>query len=284
MSDNPDDYKMPLVEHLIELRRRLLISMVGFVIAFIGCYYFSREIYAFLAEPLAVLLREEGGDRKMIYTALTEAFFTRMKLAAFAAAFICFPIWAGQLWAFVAPGLYKKERNAFLPFLAATPVLFLAGAACVYYLVIPKAWHFFLSFEDTTGATNNGLPIELEARVSDYLSLVMKLIFAFGVAFQMPVLFSLMARVGLITAADLASKRRYAIVGIFIVAAVLTPPDMISQLSLAVPMLLLYEISIISCRLIERSRRKAQAAAEAEAAGADGAATGAADGDGGESG
>jgi sec-independent protein translocase protein TatC len=259
VSDNPDDHKMPLIDHLIELRKRLMISAVAFMVCFILCYFFAKEIYGFLVQPLADILTSRGENRRMIYTALTEAFFTYMKVAAFAAAFVCFPVWAGQLWAFVAPGLYKHEKKAFLPFIAATPLLFLAGAATVYYLVLPVAWKFFLSFE-SMGADTGGLPIELEAKVGEYLSLVMKLIFAFGVAFQMPVLLTLLARVGIISSADLVKKRRYAIVIVFIVAAVLTPPDIVSQLSLAVPMLVLYEISVLSCRWVERSRQKAAAA------------------------
>ena len=254
----PGDKPMPLLEHLLELRRRLIWSLVAFVIAFAGCYAISKDIYGFLVRPLAAILAEKGGDRGMIYTSMTEAFFTYMKVSAFAAAFLCFPVWGGQIWAFVAPGLYRNERRAFLPFLIATPILFLAGATLVYELIMPMAWKFFISFEGTEG----GLPIKLEAKVSDYLSLVMTLIFAFGLAFQMPVLLTLLARVGLITAQSLIEKRRFAIVGVFIFAAVVTPPDILSQISLAIPMVLLYELSIVSSRWAERQRERAAAEEE----------------------
>ena len=245
------DPQMPIMEHLIELRNRLTWSVLALFVTFGICYYFVEDIYGFLVRPLAQAMGP-GSDRRMIYTALTEVFFTYVKVSFFAACFISTPVVLGQIWAFVAPGLYKNERKAFYPFLFATPVLFFLGGAMVYYFIMPLAWKFFLSFESTGSQT--GLAIQLEAKVGEYLSLVMKLIFAFGLSFQLPVLLTLMARAGLVTSEGLAKKRKYAVVITFVVAAVMTPPDLISQIGLAVPIMLLYEISIIMARISERKR------------------------------
>lgn len=268
MADELEDSKMPLLDHLIELRSRLIYSIAALVVAFVVSWIFAEDVYAFLVRPLADVLEGETG-RRLIYTGLAEAFFTYLKVAFFTAMFVSFPVIASQVWMFVAPGLYKHEKRAFLPFLVATPVLFFMGAALVYYVVFPIAWKFFVSFE-TVGAPG-ALPIQLEAKVNEYLSLVMRLIFAFGVAFQLPVLLTLMARVGMVTSRGLASRRKYAVVVVFIVAALLTPPDVISQIGLAIPVLLLYEISIVAVRVVEKRHPDVAAGADrtADARGAE---------------
>jgi len=254
--DDVESNKMPLIEHLIELRNRLLWSIGALVVGFVLCYLVAEEMYRFLVQPLADLMEGQPG-RRMIYTALHEAFFTQLKVAFFGSVCLTFPIVAGQLWIFVAPGLYKQERRAFLPFLLATPVLFVMGAALVYYLIFPLAWQFFISFE--TPASAGTLAIVMEPKVNEYLSLVMKLIFAFGLSFQLPVVLMLMARAGMVTSKGLAEKRKYAVVLTFAPAALLTPPDVISQIGLGVPILLLYEISILGTKLVEKKRAEREA-------------------------
>ncbi|MFA6280268.1 MAG: twin-arginine translocase subunit TatC [Bdellovibrionales bacterium] len=239
-----------LLAHAIEFRRRLVLSMLAILVGFIVCFIFAQELYGFLVKPLADVT---GGDgHRMIYTGLTEAFITYIRLALWGGFILAIPVIAAQVWLYVAPGLYASEKKAFLPFLIATPLLFFLGAAMAYYIVFPVAWKFFLSFEVIGGA--GSLPIQMEARVSEYLSLAMTIIFAFGLSFEMPVALILLAHAGLVSAAKLASFRRFAIVLIFVAAAVLTPPDVFSQIALALPMLLLYEISILGARWVEKNR------------------------------
>jgi sec-independent protein translocase protein TatC len=248
-----DASKAPLLDHLVELRNRLIHSILAFLIAFITCFFFAEIIYNFLAQPLADALADQPG-RRMIATALQETFLTYVKVGAFGALCLAFPFMAFQLWLFIAPGLYRHEKGAFLPFLVMTPVMFITGASFVYYILMPMAIRFFLGFEAPGG--NGSLPIEVEARVSEYLGLVMTLIFAFGLCFQLPILLTLLGKVGIVTSDGLRSARRYAVVGVFVLAAIVTPPDVISQLSLAVPLILLYEVSVWLVRMIEKKRDK----------------------------
>lgn len=265
----PEDKKMPLLDHIVELRNRLLWAVAAVLVVFlVTMLFFAQDIYNFLVRPLAEILLAKGDDRlaRMIFTDLTEYFFTQVKVSFFFAAFICAPVILSQIWLFVAPGLYKNERRALAPFLVATPFLFILGAAMVYYLVMPMAWQFFLSFEQTGVPAEGTLPIVLEPKVNEYLGLVMLLVFAFGMAFQLPVILTLLARVGIASSAGLARSRRYAIVLVFVFAAIFTPPDPISQLTLAIPIVILYEISIQLAKMVERKRLQEQERADAEAA------------------
>jgi sec-independent protein translocase protein TatC len=261
--DDIEASKAPLLEHLIELRQRLIWSLLAIFVAFLVCFWFARPIYNLLLWPYRVAA---GADAPidMIYTAPQEFFFTEMKLALFGAIFIAFPVIASQIYMFVAPGLYRSERQAFLPFLIATPILFLCGAALVYFVAMPLAMKFFLSMQQTGDAQ---VQIHLTAKVSEYLSLIMALILGFGICFQLPILLTLLARAGLITSAVLKRYRRHAIFGVFVVAAVLTPPDPISQITLALPTILLYELSIFAVKLAERRHAASRAAASAKPSG-----------------
>jgi sec-independent protein translocase protein TatC len=248
-----DDSKMPLLDHLIELRSRLLWSFLALAIAFGISLYFARPIFGFLVQPLL-----ESGQKTLIYTAIFEAFFVEIKVAFFAAGFFSFPVFATQLWRFVAPGLYNKEKRAFLPFLLATPVLFILGASMAYYMAIPVALEYLLGFGGNVG----GVEQQALPGVDNYLNFVMKFIFGFGVSFLLPVLLMLLERAGIVTLEQLRGARRYAIVGAFAIAAVLTPPDVVSQLLLAIPLCILFEMALVAIWFTRRRRAKAEAAEE----------------------
>jgi sec-independent protein translocase protein TatC len=251
-----DETKAPLMEHLVELRSRLIRAFLALGVAFAVCFYFADKIFAFLAQPLVKAF--PPGEGKLIYTKLYEAFFVEVRVAFFAAFFLAFPLIANQIWAFVAPGLYSKEKRAFLPFLIATPVLFTLGGALAYYFVMPTAFKFFLQYQGDLG----GIEQEALPSIGEYLSLVMHFILAFGIAFLLPVLLMLLERAGLVTRTQLKGGRRYAIVGAFAIAAVATPPDVLSQFMLAVPLIALYELSLVAIWFTERRRARDAAAGE----------------------
>ncbi|WP_349016684.1 twin-arginine translocase subunit TatC [Brucella melitensis] len=263
--DEIEQSAAPLLEHLIELRRRLIWAILAFFVAFIFCFAFAKQLFNLLVVPYQWAIDWAGMDRskaELIYTAPQEFFFTQVKVAMFGGIVLAFPVIAAQIYKFVAPGLYKHERTAFLPFLIASPILFLIGGALVYFFFTPMVMWFFLAMQQTGGSGE--VQISLLPKVSEYLSLIITLIFAFGLVFQLPVVTSLMARVGLVTSAGLKDKRKYAIVIAFVAAAVLTPPDPASQIGLALPTILLYEISIFLARMIEKKRDEAQASADAD--------------------
>ena len=249
-----NDKEGGFISHITELRSRLIHSFIFLFVFFIFCYFFAEYLYGFLVEPYAQAVKNDSIPRRLIFTALQETFLTYLRVAFFASFFVTSPFILIQIWKFIAPGLYDHEKIAIMPYLVITPILFFLGGALVYYLIMPLAIKFFLSFESTGLATN--LPIQLEAKVNEYLSLVMKLIFAFGLSFQLPVVLSLLARVGVVDSEFLKTRRKYVVVIIFTAAAILTPPDPITQIGLAIPLLILYELSIFSVRLIEKKSKK----------------------------
>ena len=245
-----NEEKFGFISHLTELRKRLIHCLVFLLIIFVICYFFSEYIYGFFVEPYSSAVENDGIQRRLIFTALQETFLTYLKVSFFTAFFITSPFILIQIWKFIAPGLYKAEKSAIMPYLIVTPILFLLGGMLVYYLIMPLAIKFFLSFESSGVVTN--LPIQLEAKVNEYLSLIMKLIFAFGLSFQLPVVLSLLARIGFIDSKFLKERRKYVVVIIFTAAAILTPPDPVTQIGLAIPLLILYELSIFSVNIIEK--------------------------------
>ena len=255
MSD--EDKEVGFISHLTELRKRLINTFIFLFTLFVICYLFSDYIYGFLVEPYASAVENDGVQRRLIFTALQETFLTYLKVSFFAAFFFTSPFILIQIWKFIAPGLYEHEKSAIMPYLIITPVLFFLGGMLVYYLIMPLAIKFFLSFESVGNITN--LPIQLEAKVNEYLSLVMKLIFAFGLSFQLPVVLSLLARIGLVDSIFLKERRKFVVVIIFATAAILTPPDPITQIGLAIPLLILYELSIFSVKLIEEKNKEKNA-------------------------
>ncbi len=251
MSAQQEQALETLTSHITELRKRIMWCFFAMILGTGICYLFKEHIYAFLVQPLADAMGE-GGTNRMIFTNLPEMFFTYLRISFFAGCFLTFPIILSQIWMFVAPALYKNEKKVFFPYLVVTPVLFFLGGALVYYLLMPAAWSFFLHFQSTGAETV--LPIQLEQKVGEYLDIVMTLIFAFGLSFQLPVLLTLLARAGIVSAQSLRNARKYAIVGVFTLAAVITPPDVFSQIALAIPLCGLYEISIFFADRIEKAR------------------------------
>jgi sec-independent protein translocase protein TatC len=259
ISDDVETSRAPLLDHLIELRKRIIISLLALSAATIGCFFFATDIYELLIRPFASVAEDiRGSQLEFIFTAPMEFFFAQLKLAVFAGLFVAFPVIAWQLYAFVAPGLYKHERGAFWPYLVMSPVLFALGAVFVYFLMLPMLARFTVGMEQVEAA---GTTIRLMPKVADYLSLVMALMLAFGISFQLPLVLTLLGRIGVVSSSMLAKGRKYAIVGILAFAAVFTPPDPMSQILLAVPVYLLYEISIFCVRLIEKKAEQADSAA-----------------------